>query len=63
MKTKSPSETNPYLKNPAQRKKFIARSVRTSSGVEGIKEKANNEQFIIPQRKGNSSLKILKIKH
>lgn len=39
MKTKPLIETNPYLKNSVTRKKLIARSVRTSCGVEGIKKK------------------------
>ena len=43
MKTKSLSKTNPYLKNAAQRKELITRSVRTSSGVEGIKAKNSKE--------------------
>ena len=37
-------DTNPYLKDPAQRKRLIRRSVRTSSAVEGIK---NNSPFLI----------------
>jgi len=37
MKKKSLIETNPYLKDAAERKLRIARSVRTSSGVEGVK--------------------------
>jgi hypothetical protein len=37
MKKKSLIETNPYLKDPAQRKMLVERSVRTSCGVEGIK--------------------------
>jgi hypothetical protein len=51
MKTKSLIETNPYLKDVAVRTKFIARSVRTSCGVEGIEPK--NEKifkFDIPRR-------------
>lgn len=41
MKTKSLIETNPYLKDAAQRKKLVARSVRTSCGVEGIAAKGS----------------------
>lgn len=37
MNIKSLINTNPYLKDEAKRKKLIARSVRTSCGVEGIK--------------------------
>ena len=48
MKTKSLIETNPYLKDPAERKLRIARSVRTSSGVEGVK----------PQQKGAACREI-----
>lgn len=41
MKKKSLIETNPYLKDAAQRKKLVARSVRSSCGVEGIAAKAS----------------------
>ena len=37
MKRKKPlSETNPYLKDPAMRKKLIEQSAVSSCGVEGI---------------------------
>jgi len=39
MKTQLLINTNPYLKDAISRKKLIARSVRTSCGVEGIYEK------------------------
>jgi hypothetical protein len=52
MKPKSLIETNPYLKDEAMRALLIARSVRTSSGVEGIKPKNSKIfQFDIPRRK------------
>lgn len=44
MKRKKPlSETNHYLKDPEIRKKLAERSVRTSSGVEGIKLDPNRK--------------------
>jgi len=36
MQKKSLSKTNPYLKNPAQRKAMLYTSVVTSSAIEGI---------------------------
>jgi hypothetical protein len=50
MKSNSLKHTNRYLKDPVLRKKLISRSVRTSSGVEGIQEKANKEKIEIPRR-------------
>lgn len=51
MKTELLINTNPYLKNATNRKRLIARSVRTSCGVEGIYEKNGELQvFIIPSR-------------
>lgn len=50
MKTKPLIETNPYLKNPKIRGELIARSVRTSCGVEGIKL-APKVKFEISDRK------------
>jgi L-2-hydroxyglutarate oxidase LhgO len=38
MKTKSLIQTNPYLKELEQRQKLNKLSVRSSCGVEGIKE-------------------------
>ena len=38
MKTRPLIETNPYLQDPVMREKLIARSVRSSCGVEGIVE-------------------------
>lgn len=40
---KSLIDTNPYLKDPVMRKKLAERSVRTSSGVEGIKLDPNRK--------------------
>ncbi len=37
MQKKSLSKTNPYLKNPAQRKAMLYTSVVTSSAIEGVK--------------------------
>jgi hypothetical protein len=52
MKAKRLSETNPYLKNIAERKKLVSRSVRTSCGVEGINPPTKASQpFNIFQRK------------
>jgi hypothetical protein len=39
-------ETNPYLRDPIERQKRIARSVRSSSGVEGIRPKKDSVQLI-----------------
>ncbi len=36
MKRKPLSQTNPYLRDPKTREKFIDISVKTSSAVEGI---------------------------
>lgn len=61
MKPKSLIDTNPYLKDAAMRATIIARSVRTSCGVEGIKPK--NEkifQFDIPRRKDKKIYKNTK---
>jgi hypothetical protein len=49
MKKKSLAETNPYLQDPTQRRKLIARSVRTSCGVEGIK--LTSSSFKITKRR------------
>jgi len=46
MKTKSLIETNPYLKDAEQRKALVARSVRTSCGVEGIEPRATHTRII-----------------
>ena len=58
MKTKSLIETNPYLKDAAQRKKLVVRSVRTSCGVEGIEPKAANTRIV--EIKNRSVKKIYK---
>lgn len=51
MKTKSLIETNPYLKDATRRKELVARSVRTSCGVEGITPKATDTRsFLITHR-------------
>lgn len=51
MKTQSLINTNPYLKDAGNRKRFVQRSVRTSCGVEGIYEKDDkSETFSIPSR-------------
>lgn len=52
MKPRPLSATNPYLIDASDRRRFVARSVKTSGGVEGIKEttslKADSIQ--IPRR-------------
>jgi hypothetical protein len=52
MKIKSLVETNPYLKDLQKRKELIARSVRTSGGVEGIKVngRSKSKDIEIPRR-------------
>lgn len=53
MNTKALIYTNPYLKDPATRRKLVARSVQTSGGVEGIKIITSSKEasFEIPRRK------------
>lgn len=46
MTTKSLIETNSYLKDPEELKRLVARSVRSSCGVEGIKPKDENARQI-----------------
>ncbi len=53
MKTKSLIKTNPYLKDAAKRKMLVARSVRTSCGVEGIELKQDTVMPEITERKEN----------
>ena len=61
MRTKSLIETNPYLKDAATRTELIARSVRTSCGVEGIKAKSGKIlRFDIPHRKDKKIYKNTK---
>lgn len=61
MKIKPLLETNPYLKNPAIRKKLIARSVRTSCGVEGIKSEPSAVILAtIPRRKDKKIYKTIR---
>jgi hypothetical protein len=61
MKTKPLIETNPYLQDAAMRAEFIARSVRTSCGVEGIEPKNGKIfQFDIPRRDKKIYQKIKK---
>jgi len=57
MKRKKPlSETNPYLKDPAKRKKLIERSVTSSCGVEGIKvDLRHTAKISIPRRNKKSN--------
>lgn len=47
------SKTNPYLKTPAMRKMMVARSVKTSGGVEGIMVTVASKasKIKIPRRK------------
>ena len=52
MKTKSLIETNPYLIDPQQREELVARAVKTSGGVEGIKlvGRSKISEIKIPRR-------------
>ena len=51
MKAQSLVNTNPYLKDADNGQRLVARSVRTSCGVEGIREKAGKPYvFNIPSR-------------
>jgi hypothetical protein len=51
MKAQSLVNTNPYLKDADNRQRLVARSVRTSCGVEGIREKTGKSQvFNVPSR-------------
>lgn len=59
MKTKSLIKTNPYLKDAATRKMLVARSVRTSCGVEGIKPK--QDDIILPTITHHKDKKIYKL--
>ena len=38
MRTKSLKETNPYLKDPAKRKKGLWTTVSSSSAIEGVRD-------------------------
>lgn len=62
MKTKPLIETNPYLKDPAKREELIARSVRTSGGVEGIKVvgRSKSAHIEIPRREGKKIYNLVK---
>lgn len=59
MNTKSLIKTNPYLKDAATRKMLVARSVRTSCGVEGIKPK--QDDIILPVITHHKDKKIYKL--
>lgn len=52
MKVKPLIETNPYLKDPVQREELVARAVKTSGGVEGIKiiGRSKSSHIEIPRR-------------
>lgn len=51
MKKQTLVDTNPYLKDPNERKRLVRRSVRTSCGVEGIKNRTDESHLIkIPSR-------------
>lgn len=63
MKTKSLRNTNPYLKDAAQCRKYVARSVISSCGVEGIKLEENTATgATITHRKNKKIYKLLKMK-
>lgn len=51
MKAKPLIETNPYLKNPHKMRELIARSVKTSCGVEGIVVNNNVPKVVITTRR------------
>jgi hypothetical protein len=51
MKRQTLLETNPYLKDPAEMRKLISRSVTTSCAVEGIRVEANAPTIQISRRK------------
>lgn len=50
MKAKTLIETNPYLKDPVQRRRLNELSARTSCGVEGIKDHKTNKTIQIERR-------------
>ena len=53
-------DTNPYLKDPETRRRLIARSVRTSGGVEGIYIKGSSlTNLKIPRIKKKRLEKLL----
>lgn len=58
--SKSLIKTNPYLKDAAKRKMLVARSVRTSCGVEGIKAKQDKVISPIVRRKDKKIYKSIK---
>jgi len=61
MKKKSLIETNPYLKDPDMRRKYIERSVRTSCAVEGINAKPEEINSIkITKRRKKGIYKSIK---
>lgn len=61
MKTKSLIQTNPYLKDAEQRRKYVAISVRSSCGVEGITPKSDQIRTIeITHRKDKKIYKSAK---
>lgn len=51
MNTKPLIETNPYLREPAAMRRLVARSVRTSCGVEGIRLNSNAPHIVITSRR------------
>lgn len=51
MKTEPLIKTNPYLQDPTERQRLIARSVETSCGVEGIKLNKKVRHLVIVNRK------------
>jgi hypothetical protein len=59
---KSLLETNPYLKNAADRTKALARNIETSSAIEGIfvKRDAKSGRFIAQKKSVSSPAKATK---
>lgn len=60
MTTKPLIETNPYLKGPAKREMLIARSVRTSCGVEDIRAQQDEVVYPVSRKRSKKNYKLLK---
>ncbi|MDF3054268.1 MAG: hypothetical protein K0Q74_175 [Gammaproteobacteria bacterium] len=62
MKMKPLTETNPYLKDPVRREELVARAVKTSGGVKGIKTVGDSKSghIEIPRRGGKKIYAFVK---
>ena len=60
MKTKPLIETNPYLKDPSEMRRLVARSVRTSCGVEGIRRTSSASKIVITHRRDKKIYQVNK---